>query len=534
VGPSCWHTAPVTALPTTLPDLNLLDPAGLKALILSQHEQLLSHQSEIEHLKLLIAKLRRLQFGRKSEKLERQIEQLELKLEELESAKGTNESAHPSIAQASLASPATAKPTRQPLPEHLPREVRTHAPNRETCAECGGRLRQLGEDVAEILEYVPARFKVIRHVRPKLSCASCERIVQAPAPSRPIERGLAGPGLLAHVLVAKYCDHQPLYRQTEMYAREGVELERSTLADWVGGSSRLLQPLVEALSRHVLAANKLHADDTPVPVLAPGNGKTKTGRLWTYVRDDRPAGDSTPAAVWFAYSPDRRGEHPRQHLRSFRGILQADAYAGFHHLYEGGQIQEAACWAHVRRKFYDLQVAHASPLAAEALKRIAELYAIEGEIRGRPPEERLQIRRTRARPLLESLQQWLQTTLTVVSRKSEIAAAIRYALSRWRALLRYCEDGGIEIDNNAAERALRAVALGRKNYLFAGSDSGGERAAAIYSLIGTAKLNGADPEAYLRMVMERIADHPISRIGELLPWNTVTEPATASALGIVL
>jgi hypothetical protein len=233
--------------------------------------------------------------------------------------------------------------------------------------------------------------------------------------------------LLAHVLVAKYCDHQPLYRQTEMYAREGVELERSTLADWVGGACRLLQPLVDAVSRHVLAADKLHADDTPVPVLAPGNGKTKTGRLWTYVRDDRPAGNSTPAAVWFAYSPDRRGEHPRQHLRSFRGTLQADAYAGFHHLYEGGQIQEAACWAHVRRKFYGLQVAHASPLAAEALKRIAELYAIEGEIRGRPAAERLQIRIARARALLDSFQQWLQSTLAVVSRKSEIAVAIRYA-----------------------------------------------------------------------------------------------------------
>ena len=303
---------------------------------------------------------------------------------------------------------------------------------------------------------------MIRHVRPKLSCAGCERIVQAPAPSRPIERGLAGSGLLAHVLVAKYCDHQPLYRQAEMYAREGVELERSTLADWVGSASRLLEPLVEALRRHVTAAQKLHADDTPVPVLAPGNGKTRTGRLWAYVRDDRRAGDSTPAAVWFAYSPDRRGEHPRQHLRSFRGVLQADAYAGFHHLYDNGQIQEAACWAHVRRKFYEPQVAHASPIAAEALKRIAELYAIEGEIRGRPPDERLAIRNTRARPLLESLHQWLETTLAAVSRKSEIAAAIRYARGRWSALLRYCDNGWIEIDNNAAERALRFVALGRK------------------------------------------------------------------------
>jgi transposase len=372
----------VTASHSVLPDLDILDAAGLKALILTQHdelvathERLLSRESEIEHLKLLIAKLRRMQFGRKSEKLERQIEQLELKLEELESAKASRAS-EPSreFVSSAASSPITpTKPARQPLPEHLPREVKTYASKEEACAECGGRLRLLGEDVAEVLEWVPGSFKVMRHVRPKLSCSGCERIVQAPAPSRPIERGMAGPGLLAHVLVAKYCDHQPLYRQSEMYAREGVELERSTLADWVGGSSRLLEPVVEALRRHVMSGHKLHADDTPVPVLAPGNGKTKTGRLWTYVRDDRPAGDSTPAAVWFAYSPDRRGEHPREHLRSFRGTLQADAYAGFHHLYDGGQIREAACWAHVRRKFYELQVAHASPLAAEALKRIAEL-----------------------------------------------------------------------------------------------------------------------------------------------------------------
>jgi len=274
---SCWHTARMTAAPTALPDLDGLNAAGLKALILVQHEQLLSHRSEIEHLKLLIAKLRRMQFGRKSEKLDRQIEQLELKLEELESAKAARvgESASPSPVPPSSSLSTAAKPARQPLPEHLPREVRTYAPKQAACTECGGRLRPLGEDISEVLEYVPARFKVIRQIRPKLSCATCERIAQAPAPSRPIERGLAGPGLLAHVLVAKYCDHQPLYRQAEMYAREGVELERSTLADWVGGSSRLLEPLVEALRRHVMSAGKLHADDTPVPVLAPGNGRPR-------------------------------------------------------------------------------------------------------------------------------------------------------------------------------------------------------------------------------------------------------------------
>jgi transposase len=515
----------------TLPDLDALNPNELKALIFSQHEQLLSkdeqlvsRDNEIEHLKLLIAKLRRLQFGHKSEKLERQIEQLELRLDELEAVRAEN--ASPS--QAPAAPVNATKPARRPLPEHLPRETRKYPPKQKACPDCGGELKHLGEDISEMLEYVPARFKVIRQVRPRLACACCDRIVQMEAPSRPIARGIAGPGLLAHVLVSKYCDHLPLYRQSEIYAREGVELERSTLADWVGGTSALLTPLVEALRRHVMSATKLHADDTPVPVLAPGNGKTKTGRLWTYVRDDRPAGDTTPAAVWFAYTPDRKGEHPQAHLSNFTGTLQADGYAGFEQIYEAGRIQEAACWAHVRRKFYDLVAAHKSETAAEALERIGALYAIEKEIRGRSPEKRREIRTARARPLLESLKQWLEATLGKLSRKSDTALAVRYALGRWQALLRYVDDGGIEIDNNSAERALRVVALGRKNYLFAGSDAGGERAAAIYSLIGTAKLNDIDPEAYLREVLTRIADHPVNRIGELLPWNLASTPEFAS------
>src|SRR5580692_7505249 len=499
-----------------LPNLEDLNPAELKALIVSQHKLIESRDSEIEQLKLLIAKLRRMQFGRSSEKLDRQIEQLELQLEALQ----VNDAEIVAALPEKIAGvEAVARSARRPLPAHLPREIRVHLPKQKACPDCGGELHKLGEDVSEVLERIPSRFAVIRHVRIKLACACCDRIVQAAAPSRPLERGVAGPGLLAHVLVSKYGDHLPLYRQSEIYAREGVELDRATLADWVGGTSRLFEPLVQALRGHVMSAEKLHADDTPVPVLAPGNGKTKTGRLWTYVRDDRPAGDQTPPAVWFAYSADRKGEHPQVHLRQFQGTLQADAYAGFEQIYETGRIQEAACWAHVRRKFYDLHVAHKSPVAVEALRRIGELYAIESDIHGRTPEERREVRNTRSQPLLESLKQWLDETLVKLSKKSDTAMAVRYALGRWEALIRYCGDGRLEIDNNAAERALRAVALGRKNYLFAGSDRGGESAAAIYSLIGTAKLNGIDPESYLRNVLSRIAEHAINRIDELLPWN---------------
>jgi transposase len=516
-----------------LPDLDTLDHEALKALVVQTHsqlqakdEQLQLRTAEIQHLKLLIAKLQRMQFGRKSEKLSRQIEQLELRLEELQTQGGETaaQDQPPTPEPAPSASPSAApksKPARRPLPEHLPRKTKRHEPKTQACPDCGGGLQKAGEDVSEMLEYIPEQFIVIQHVRPKFSCPCCERLVQAEAPSRPIARGLAGPGLLAHVIVSKYADHLPLYRQSEIYARVGVELERSTLADWVGGVSYALSPLVEALRRYVMEAGKLHADDTPVPVLAPGTGKTKTGRLWTYVRDDRPSGDRAAPAVWFAYSPDRKGEHPKQHLSNFTGALQADAYAGFNQLYENGRIWEVGCWAHVRRKFYDLHQVHASPITTEALERIGQLYGIEREIRGRPPEVRREVRQARTRPLLESLHEWLQSALTKLSTKSDTAAAVKYALGHWQALTRFCDDGRLEIDNNAAERALRVVALGRKNYLFAGSDAGGERAAAIYSLLGTAKLNGIDPEAYLRQVLERIADHPINRIAELLPWNLV-------------
>ena len=520
-----------------LPDLDALDREALKALVIAQHSELLEHRShaqEIDRLKLIIEMYRRMIFGRKSEKLTGQLEQLEFRLEELETAQAAEEAvqdAKEASPQSSTQTPAKPRrrPVRKPLPEDLPREVITHLPPHSCCPDCGGALRQFGEDVSEQLERIPASFKVIRHVRPKFACAGCEHVVEAPAPARPIERGLPGPDLLAHVLVSKYGDHVPLYRQSEIFAREGVDLDRSTLAGWVGSASELLAPLVEEIRKHVTAASKIHADDTPVPVLAPGNGKTSTGRLWTYVRDDRPAGHTTPPAVWFTYSEDRRGEHPRRHLKDFKGALQADAYAGFHHLYGDGAIYEVSCWAHTRRKFHDIHVVHASPTTTEAIARIGALYGIEEQIRGKPVDIRRSVRQDRAKPLLEDLRRWMEKTLASLSTKSETAAAIRYALSRWRALTRYVDDGLLEIDNNAAERSLRCVVMGRKNYLFMGSNSGGQRAASLYSLIATAKLNDLDPAFYLRTVLARIPEHPINRIEELLPWNITASLQTNSS-----
>jgi transposase len=526
----------MAAASVALADFDGLSVAELKALLHEKHAQLavkdaqiLTYTVQIEALKLHILKLRRMQFGKHSEKYGQQIAQLELWVEELETAVADRSCV---LAEQTVPKPAPSVPKpRRALPTHLPRETQTIVPHESSCPDCGGELKHLSEDVCEMLELEPVRFKVIRHVRPKLACAGCDTIVQAPAPTRPIERGMAGPGLLAHVVVGKYADHVPLYRQAEIYAREGVELDRTLLAQWVGNVNALLTPLTDALHAHVFAADVVHADDTTLPVLAPGLGKTKTGRLWTYVRDERPAAGDAAPAVWFAYSPDRKGEHPQRHLENFRGILQADGYAGFSKLYDGGQVLEAACWAHARRKFIDLHELHKSPLAAQAIERIGALYAIEQEIHGRLPHERRAVRQERSKPLLDAMKPWLEQTLGTLSHKSEMAKAIRYALSRWEALARYCDDGRIAIDNNAAERALRCVALGRKNYLFAGSDVGGDRAAAIYSLLGSAKLNGHNPEAFLREVLTRIADHPITRINELLPWNlqaTHTTPLTGS------
>jgi transposase len=411
-----------------------LDADALRSLLLAHHEQLLSNNSEIEHLSLVIARLRRMLFGVKSERVEREIEQLELKLEEMETVR-----AERAVAQRTSFNDDAARPSRRPLPEHLPRQVHTHMPTAEACPECGGELRKFGEDVSEMLEYVPSSFKVLRHARPKLSCRSCEKVIQAEAPSRPIDRGIPGPGLLAHVLVAKYADHLPLYRQREIYAREGVDLDRSTLADWVGSASRLLRPLVGEVSRHASAAARSRRRYS-------GAGARSGQRQ-----------DEDWQAVWFAYTPDRKGEHPRRHLNGFTGTLQADGYAGFHHLYDTGRIREAACWAHVRRKFYDIQTAHHSLIAGEAIERIAAMYAVESGIRGKPPDVRREIRQSQSRPLLDELRGWFEKMLSTLSRKSETALAICYALSRWTALTRYIEDGRVEIANNAAERSLRRL-----------------------------------------------------------------------------
>jgi transposase len=354
-------------------------------------------------------------------------------------------------------------------------------------------------------------------------------MVQAPMPSLPIERGLPSAGLLAHVLIAKYCDHLPLYRQSAIYAREGVDLDRSLLADWVGKAAALMEPLAEAIGRHVLAGAVLHADDTPVPVLDPGRGQTKTGRLWVYLRDERPHAGQDPPAVLYRYTPDRKGEHPQRELKGFHGHLHADGYGGFEALYETGDgrpsaVAEVACWAHVRRKLFDEHASTGSPLAADALKRIGVLFDIERALAGCPPDERRSVRQAKARPILDELAAFLDATLARIPGKGELAKAIRYARSRWAALTRYVDDGRLEISNNAAERAIRPLAIGRRNWMFAGSDAGGTRAALIYTLVETAKLNGLDPQAYLREVLGRIADHPINRIADLLPWTLAPCP----------
>ena len=507
--------------PDQLPD----DAQALKRIIAALLQDAVAAQAEIAKLRFQLARYRRAEFGRSSEKLAHEMEQLELAIETLETDQAERlAAASPVVAAAIETAIEAQKPARRPLPDHLPREEVAHrAPC--TCPSCGGALRRIGEDVTETLDYVPGRFKVIRHVREKLSCRACDTIVAALAPDHAIVRGRAGAGLLAHIVVSKYDDHLPLYRQAEIFAREGVDLETSTLSGWVGATAAATAPLIDALAAEVMGSDTLHVDDTPVPVLAPGTGKTKTGRLWTYVRDERPFGGDRPPAALFFYSPDRKGEHPRQHLEKFTGVIHADGYAGFNELFAGGKIVEAACWAHVRRKFFDVHTAIGSPIAKEALDRIGQLYGVEETITGVPPDHRRRERRQRSKPITEALAAWADQTVRRLSRKSELAAAFRYMRGRWAALIRCFDDGRLALDNNPAERALRGVAIGRKNYLFAGSDAGGRRAAAMYSPIESAKLNGINPQHYLADVLARIADHPARRITELLPWNW--QPAAA-------
>jgi len=476
--------------------------------------------SELENAKLkqVVARLKRMQFGRSSE---RHAGQFAFELET--PGAGEAKPAPEPVPPAANDDGGQIHPVRRPLPDHLPRTVVRHEPQGTgggcDCPRCGGRLHVIGEDKAEVLDYIPGHFRVIRHVRPRLACRGCEAVVQAPAPSLPIERGLPGPGLLAQVLVSKYCDHVPLYRQARIYARSGVMIDRGTMMGWVGKAAWLLRPLTERIGGHVFAATKIHTDDTPLPVLAPGTGRTATGRIWIYLRDDRASADDTPAAAVFFYSPDRKGMRPAAHLEGFSGFLQADAYAGYDRLYEGGRIVEVGCWAHARRKVFDVFEATSSPIAANALAWIKRFYAIEARIRGQPPGRRHAIRREESAPLLAQFREWLVEQRAKLLPRGGLSVAFGYILAHWEALVRFTTDGRLEADNNAAENVLRGIALGRKNFLFAGSDSGGANAAIVYTLIETAKLNGIEPFAYLSDVLTRIADHPINRIDEFLPWE---------------
>jgi transposase len=538
--------------PDQLPD----DIAELKRLLLAKDAELIAAKNglvvstlTIAKLKAQLAKLRRERFGSSSERIERAIAQLELALEEAEVAKAEAEASAPQSPEPDTPSPdaqsaevpAPEKKKRRHLPPELPRRDVVHMPD-GVCKTCGGtELRTVSDSVTEVLAYVPARFEVIRHVRPACSCRKCESMVQAPMPELPIPRGMVDASFLAHIAVAKFCDHIPLYRQVEIYARSGLDLDRGQLAEWLGHVAWLLRPLVELIAAHVMAGSAIHADDTPVPVLAPGAGKTKTGRQWVYLRDERLHAGSAPPAVLYRYTPDRKGEPCRKELASFVGWLHADGYAGFGKLYEIAgarsadvallqgppRVAEVACWAHVRRGFFDEYASYKSAIAKEALDRIGALFDIERTITGHPPDIRRAVRQRAARPRIDELAIWLDAQLKLIPGKSDLAGAMRYARSRWDALTRYLDNGRLEISNNAAENQIRPVALGRKNWLFSGSDAGGARAAAFYTLIRTARLNGIKPEVWLTDVIARIGAHPINRLAELLPWNW-SPPATQS------
>lgn len=476
-----------------------------------------TRNDEIERLQAIITKLQRMQFGRRSERLD--PDQLALGLDDLDADIGRIEESRPVVIGAQ-ADAAERRAHRSALPDHLEREDIIIDADHAACPCCGGALHAMGESTSEMLDWVPAKLRVIRTTRPKYACRACGSLVQAPAPERVIAGGLATPALLTQVLVSKYCDHTPLYRQSRIFARHGVDLARSTLAGWVGGACWWLEALHDRLCADVFAGDHLFADDTPVPVLDPGRGRTKTGRLWVYAREQRGWGGPAPPAAVYLFAPDRKAERPLAHLERFKGVLHVDGYAGFERLTAKGDIVLAACWAHTRRKFYDVHQQTGSPVAAEALRRIADLYAVEAKVRGRSPEDRLAWRRSLSAPHLAAFKPWLEGQLAQIPRSSTLADAIRYALARWAGLSRFLDDGRVELDTNPVERAIRPVALGRKNHLFAGSDGGGHRWAVICSLIETAKLNKVEPYAWLSDVFTRMADgHPANRLDELLPWN---------------
>ena len=525
----------MTLDPATLPD----DAAQLKALLLAAHARAealetrataaetrsVELDAQIANLKLTIAKMKRAEFGASSEKGARLIDQLEMQLDELVATASEGKAAAAIAAPAAGLSPeevpATTKPARRPLDEKLPRERLVHtAPC--ACRHCGSaKIRKLDEKITETLEFVPERWKVIQHVREVFTCRACDKLTETPAPSHPIARGRAGPHLLAEVLHNKYRAHLPLNRQSDLYAAQGIDLDISTLADWVGACTATLAPIVKEIEKHVLAAESIHADDTTVPVLA--KGKCDVARLWGYVRDDRPFGGGAAPAVLLHYARTRGAEHPERHLANYSGLMQADAYSGYNGLYvEGrkpGAIIEAACWAHSRRKFFELAELQNGPIAIEAVQRIDALFAIEREINGEPPDERRAVRQARSKPLIDALEAWLRERRAKLSSKNDTAKAIDYSLKRWRAFTRFLDDGRLCMSNNAAERAVRGIAVGRRNWTFCGSDSGGNRAAAMFTLVETCKLNDVDTRAWLADVLARIADHPASRIADLLPWN---------------
>jgi transposase len=531
-----------------LPD----DPALLQAMVLGLKAQVAgmaaahrAYDALVQALRITIARLKKQRFGRSSEKIERDIEQLELALESLETARAASDPSEGSAESEGIAGEvaqetpqetagsemllAQRRRGRPQITADAPRESIVLDPG-ECCPDCGGRLRLVGEDVSEILDFIAAKLKVVSVHRPKKSCRDCERMVQTPAPARPVRRGMASPALLAHILVAKYDDHLPLYRQGEMFSRMGADIPRSTLIDWCGQAAGLLRPLADQIRDVVVASDRIHADDTPIPVLDPAKKRfeglergVKEGRIWVYVKDDRPWAGTDPPAAAYWFSANRKGEHPRNHLVDFHGILQADAYAGFRALYEPGpdgtvRVREAACWAHLRRDFHDVWKATASPIAHDALEQIGKLYDIEAAINGQHRDVRLAVRQKESAPKVEAFRIWCERALTQIPGKGDLAKAMRYALTRWKSFTLFLEDGRVAIDNNAAERAIKPIVLGRKNFLFAGSDAGGEVLADAMTVIETAKLSGLNPETYLTDILGRIRAHDPRRLDEILPW----------------